>query len=64
VFVCVFVCEFVFVCVFVFVCDCVCVCVWVCVCLCVFYRTKHGSIVLELGLREIFGLKTDGVAGG
>ena len=24
----------------------------------------HGSIVLELGLMEIFGLKTDGVAGG
>jgi hypothetical protein len=29
----------------------------------VFYRTKHGNIVLEQGLREIFGLNTDGVAG-
>ena len=29
----------------------------------VFHRTKHGNIVLEQWLREIFGLKTVGVAG-
>jgi len=32
-----------------------CVCVWA-------QTTKHGTIVLEEGLREILGLKTDGVA--
>jgi len=26
--------------------------------------TKHGNILLEEGLREIFGLKKEGVAGG
>ena len=41
-------CMFVFVFVFVFV----------------FHRTKHENIVLEQGLREIFGLMTEGVAGG
>ena len=29
----------------------------------VFHRTKHGNIVLEQGLREIFGVKKQGVAG-
>jgi hypothetical protein len=29
----------------------------------VFHTTKHGNIVLEQGLREIFGLKKEGVAG-
>jgi len=29
----------------------------------VFHRTKHGNTVLHQGLREIFGLKTEGVAG-
>jgi len=28
-----------------------------------FHRTKHGNIVLEQGLREIFGVKKQGVAG-
>ena len=28
-----------------------------------FHRTKHGNIALEQGLREIFGLKREGVAG-
>ena len=36
---------------------CVCVCVRVCV-----PTTKHGIIVLEQGLREIFVLKREGVA--
>jgi hypothetical protein len=30
----------------------------------VFHRTKHGNIVLEQGLREIFGVKKEGVAAG
>jgi hypothetical protein len=30
----------------------------------VFHRTKHGNTVLDQGLREIFGLKKEGVAGG
>ena len=38
-------------------------CVRCCVFVFVFYRTIHGNIVLEQGLREIFGLKTEGVAG-
>jgi hypothetical protein len=29
-----------------------------------FYTIKHGNIVLGQGLREIFGLKKEGVAGG
>jgi hypothetical protein len=29
----------------------------------VFYRNKNGNIVLEEGLREIFGVKKQGVAG-
>ena len=41
-----------------------CLCVFVCVFVFVFYRTEHGNIVLELGLREKFGLKTDREAGG
>jgi len=39
-------------------------CVRCCVFLFVFHRTKHGNIVLEQGLWEIFGVKKDGVAGG
>ena len=31
---------------------------------CVGVTTKYGNIVLEQRLREIFGLKTEGVAGG
>ena len=33
-----------------------------CVCVCV--TTKYGNIVLEQRLREVFVLKTEGVAGG
>jgi hypothetical protein len=39
-------------------------CVRWCVFVLVFHRTKHGNIVLEQGLREIFHLKTEVVAGG
>jgi hypothetical protein len=35
----------------------------VCVCVCV-PTTEHGSIVLEQRLREIFSMKTEGVAEG
>ena len=33
-------------------------------CVFVFHRTKHGNIALEQWLREIFGLKTEGIAVG
>ena len=33
-------------------------------CVFVFHRNKHGNIVLKQGLREIFGVKKEGVAGG
>ena len=36
-----------------------CVCIYVCV-----PMTKYGNIVQEQGLREIFVVKTEGVAGG
>ena len=42
--------------------ECVRWCVFVFVFM--FHRTKHGNIALEQGLREIFGLKTEGVAVG
>ena len=42
--------------------ECVLWCVFVFVF--VFHRTEHGNIVLEQALRGIFGVKTEGVAGG
>jgi hypothetical protein len=33
-------------------------------CVFVFHRSKHGNIMLEQELREVFGLKKEGVAGG
>jgi len=40
-------------------------CSMVCVCICVCVRkTKHRNNVLGHGLREIFGLKSERVAGG
>ena len=44
-------------------CSMVRVCVCVCVCVCV-PKSNFGNIVLEQRLREIFVLKTEGVAGG
>ena len=38
-------------------------CSMVCACVCV-KKIKHGNVVLEKGLREIFVLMTEGVAGG
>jgi len=38
-------------------------CVRWCVFVFVFHRNKHGITVLDKGLMEIFGLKTEGVAG-
>jgi len=33
-------------------------------CLCFLQKNKHGKFVVEQGIREIFGLKTERTAGG